>query len=77
MNGRRALIVSLVLPCIVYAVSACSISPPKAWEKDLLARPAMAMEDDPLEQRARSHIYSSKENAAGGDGVGGGGCGCN
>lgn len=62
---------------VVCALSACALSPPRAWEKDLLARPAMAMQDDPLGQRARSHIYSSKENSSGGDGVGGGDCGCN
>jgi len=55
----------------------CAIEPPRAWERDLLARPAMSMDDDPLERRLLMHIYTSKENSSGGDGVGGGGCGCN
>ena len=37
----------------------------------------MAMDGDVLGQRVLQHIYTSKENSSGGDGVGGGGCGCN
>jgi hypothetical protein len=51
--------------------------PPKPWEKGHLARPEMTMGGDALEQRFQQHIYTSKENASGGYGVGGGGCGCN
>ena len=49
----------------------------QAWEKGQLAKPAMTFEADPLDQRFMQHIYSSKEAASGGYGVGGGGCGCN
>jgi hypothetical protein len=54
-----------------------SFQPPQPWEKGTLARPDMTMESDALDQRFVQHIYSSKENASGGYGVGGGGCGCN
>ncbi len=54
-----------------------SFAPPQAWEKGTLAKPEMMMSSDPLDQRFRQHIFSSKENASGGYGVGGGGCGCN
>jgi len=37
----------------------------------------MKMDRDGLEARFMSHVYFSKEAASGGDGVGGGGCGCN
>ena len=47
------------------------------WEKGQLAQPMMTFEADPLDQRFVQHIYGSKENASGGYGVGGGGCGCN
>jgi hypothetical protein len=47
------------------------------WEKGNLAKPIMTFEGDPLDQRFVQHIYGSKENASGGYGVGGGGCGCN
>lgn len=55
----------------------CAMQPPKAWERDLHARPAMSLAADPLDARFSAHIYTSKENSSGGDGVGGGGCGCN
>ncbi|GAB4465368.1 MAG: hypothetical protein OHK0044_03960 [Burkholderiaceae bacterium] len=47
------------------------------WEKGYLAKPEMTFEADPLQARFEQHIYFSKENASGGYGVGGGGCGCN
>jgi hypothetical protein len=60
------------------ALGGCSsFNPPQPWEKGNLAKPAMTMGADPLDQRFVQHIYSSKENASGGYGVGGGGCGCN
>ena len=62
---------------IVTLTSGCALTPPKPWEKDLLARPAMALDADSLDRRFTQHIYTSKENSSGGSGVGGGGCGCN
>lgn len=59
------------------ALAACSMTPPQPWEKGLLAKPEMTMSGDVLEQRLGQRIYGSKENASGGYGVGGGGCGCN
>jgi Domain of unknown function (DUF4266) len=50
---------------------------PQPWEKGVLAKPAMAFDSDPLEARFSEHIYTSKEAASGGGGVGGAGCGCN
>lgn len=49
----------------------------KPYERGYLARPDMQPDGDPIELRQRLHIYSSKEAARGGYGVGGGGCGCN
>jgi hypothetical protein len=70
---KRASIAAVV----VLLLAGCAVEPPRAWERDLLARPAMTMDPDPLERRLLMHIYTSKENSSGGDGVGGGGCGCN
>jgi len=58
-------------------LAGCAMSPPQAWEKGNLAKREMTMGGDPLDERYTQHIYSSKENASGGYGVGGGGCGCN
>lgn len=50
---------------------------PKAWEKDRLARKEMTIEGDGHDGKLAQRVYSSRENASGGYGVGGGGCGCN
>ena len=70
---RLAVILSAV--AAVLAASACSSVQP--WQKGNLAKKEMAFDSDPLETRFQLHIYFSKENASGGYGVGGGGCGCN
>lgn len=47
------------------------------WERDVLARPEMSLDADPLDAAIDDHIYFSKEASSGGRGFGGGGCGCN
>ena len=47
------------------------------WDRDVLARPDMQIVSDPIEAAADDHIYFSKEASSGGQGFGGGGCGCN
>ena len=67
-----------VLALIACALAGCaSMEPPKAWEKGNLARPEMQFDYDRLDTKTQQHIYTSKEAATGGYGVGGGGCGCN
>jgi hypothetical protein len=68
----------LVLLISLAALGGCSgFAPPQPWEKGNLAKPDMTMGGDPLDERFVQHMYASKENASGGYGVGGGGCGCN
>ncbi len=76
MNLRR-LSLHIALLALAGLGSGCAFAPPQAWEKTYLAKPEMTMASDPLGQRFDQHIYASKENASGGYGVGGGGCGCN
>jgi len=66
----------IALACLALA-SCASMDPPKPWEKGNLARPDMQFDYDRLDTRTQQHIYTSKEAATGGYGVGGGGCGCN
>ena len=47
------------------------------WQRDRLAEKEMQPLPDALEAGLDEHVYFSKETAHGGDGVGGGGCGCN
>ncbi len=59
-------------------LSGCALGPPvQPWEKGVLARPEMRADGPALEMRYDEHIYTSREAASGGSGVGGGGCGCN
>ncbi len=57
------------------ALTACSTVQP--WEKDLLAKPSMRLVTSEVDNALDEHIYFSKEGSLGGQGVGGGGCGCN
>ena len=66
---RLSILTSLLM------LSACSTVQP--WEKDLLAKPSMALVADQNESFLDEHVYFSKEASTGGQGVGGGGCGCN
>lgn len=47
------------------------------WDRDLLAQKEMQLVPAPVDNALDEHIYFSKEAASGGQGVGGGGCGCN
>lgn len=75
LHQRSLRAVSVLLAAA--SLGGCAYAPPAAWERGNLARPEMTMGGDPLDQRFVQHIYGSKENASGGYGVGGGGCGCN
>lgn len=77
MNPIRAALRTASALLVIASLSGCAFAPPQPWEKGLLAKPEMTMSADPLDQRFVQHIYGSKENASGGYGVGGGGCGCN
>jgi hypothetical protein len=55
----------------------CALQPVQPWDRDLLAQEKMQLVPDPIENFFDEHIYFSKEAASGGQGVGGGGCGCN
>jgi Domain of unknown function (DUF4266) len=49
----------------------------KPWDRDLLAQKEMQLVPAPVDNALDEHVYFSKEAASGGQGVGGGGCGCN
>ncbi len=62
---------------VFYGLAACSLEPVEPWDRDILAQKKMQLIPDTLENYADEHIYFSKEASVGGQGVGGGGCGCN
>ena len=67
----------MAITLMVIAVSACSSMGIQPWERDLLAKDSMQLVPDYLDNFMDEHIYFSKEASSGGQGVGGGGCGCN
>jgi hypothetical protein len=74
---RRALVVLSTAAALAALAGCAAVTSPQPWEKGVLARPDMQFEADRLGTRATQHVYTSKEAATGGYGVGGGGCGCN
>ena len=83
INLRSAIVraivafVAMAAVTVTVTVAGCALQPVQPWEKGDLAKPAMGFSMDPLDDRFTQHIYNSKENASGGYGAGGGGCGCN
>jgi len=62
---------------MLISIQACSSMGIQPWERDLLAKDSMQLVPDYLDNFIDEHIYFSKEASSGGQGVGGGGCGCN
>ena len=69
--------VRIILLLLIVMLTGCAVEPVKPWDRDLLAEPQMQLIPSPLDNQLDQHIYFSKEAASGGQGVGGGGCGCN
>ncbi len=68
----------LILICLMAVVlSSCASMGVEPWERDLLAKDSMQLVPNFLDNFYDEHIYFSKEASSGGQGVGGGGCGCN
>ncbi len=62
----------LTLMCLL-AGGCASVQP---WERGNLAKAQMTLESNPSQSVLKSHIYGSREAAAGGNASQGGGCGC-
>lgn len=68
---------SILLITIITLLTGCSSMGVEPWERDLLAKDSMQLVPDYFDNFYDEHIYFSKEASSGGQGVGGGGCGCN
>jgi hypothetical protein len=62
---------------MVSVLASCASMGVEPWERDLLAKDSMQLVPNYLDNFYDEHIYFSKEASSGGQGVGGGGCGCN
>ena len=68
---------TLAMLVLSIAAAGCAHVGVQPWERDVLARPEMSLDANPLDAAIDDHIYFSKEASSGGRGFGGGGCGCN
>ena len=66
---------SLLILSSILLLSGCATVEP--WQKGNLADYTMRSDRDELAKVMTSHIQFSREASTGGEGVGGGGCGCN
>ena len=79
-NRLRPLSALLLAGLGLAALSGCSnpsLVRVQPWERAALSDYTMRPDRDPLASTAGEHIFFSRESAAGGQGVGGSGCGCN
>ena len=67
----------ILIGLITMVLSSCASMGVEPWERDLLAKDSMQLVPNYLDNFYDEHIYFSKEASSGGQGVGGGGCGCN
>jgi hypothetical protein len=75
-SWQRFAVLVLTLGVVAVACgSGCANVQP--WQRGKLADYTMQPDRDPLGQGQMEHIWFSREQASGGRGVGGGGCGCN
>jgi hypothetical protein len=78
MSARvRRLLARALLAAAAAASAGCAAMKVAPWDRDLLAEKKMSFAPAPLESAIDDHVYFSKEGSTGGQGVGGGGCGCN
>lgn len=75
MTGRRVSSLGVMLVALAAFAAGCAVVPQN--RRKHLADPMMSFEEDALDAHRRQKLYSTREAAAGGDGVpAGGGCGC-
>lgn len=84
ISHRSKILRGGILLCCLALAGGCSMisdmtahEEVKPWERDILAQDDMQIPADPMHTLSDEHIYFSKEASTGGNGVGGGGCGCN
>lgn len=65
---------AIAIAALAAGAGCASVQP---WQRDILSRPGMTPGDDVVMSALDEHIYFSKEASSGGQGFGGGGCGCN
>ena len=74
---KRSSSIACLAALVGLSLAATSCVAVKPWERDLLARPDMAWDDDARLATIKGHIGFSKEASLPAGGGASGGCGCN
>ena len=74
-SSRRGGMVLAAVAVIIALGTGCTTVEP--WQRRTLSDATMRGDRDPAGLLLAEHMWFSREAAAGGRGVGGGGCGCN
>ncbi|MDN4503040.1 DUF4266 domain-containing protein [Alteromonadaceae bacterium BrNp21-10] len=75
LNKTRLSKISAII--LLIQLTGCASLGVQPWERDLLAKDAMALDSEGIDLGLDDHIYFSKEATSGGRAFAGGGCGCN
>jgi hypothetical protein len=69
----------LLCACTVSLLGGCAFPEPwvKPYERERLADPIMKLQRESLAAKHNEHVREVREGSRGGNGVQGGGCGCN
>lgn len=71
LNHNRT--VRTIVLMLLWTAGCAEVQP---WERGTLAKPQMAVEQQPLQSELRGHGYGAREAAGAGNSASGGGCGC-
>ena len=71
---RSKLLLSASVAALLFSCGCANVKP---WQRGALSDYTMRADRDPIGTAQFEHIWFSREEATGGRGVGGGGCGCN
>jgi len=76
-TGARARWLLALAALFALFATGCATTAVHPWDRDLLSEKQMSFVPSGPEHDVDDHVYFSKEGSAGGQNVGGGGCGCN
>jgi hypothetical protein len=77
MKKRLPISLLLAIAGLALGLGGCATARVQPWQRATLADSTMNPDRDPLATAMAEHVFFSRENASGGRGVGGSGCGCN
>jgi hypothetical protein len=77
ISERKRPMTRASLAILFFASSSLGCVTVKPQQRAILADPTMVFDGDPQASGPIRHVYQNREASFGGDGVSGGGCGCN